>query len=93
MIAANVSINIPTNSRKILINNRIMILLLDTFAIKVASDVGICSIVRTRPNEVAQATRIKTVPDVNAVFANTLGKSLNFNSSTQIGRASCRERV
>ncbi|MPN11243.1 hypothetical protein SDC9_158544 [bioreactor metagenome] len=80
IIAARVSISIPTNRRNTLINKRTTILLSEIPKIKVAIFVGTCSIVSSLPKAVAQATKIITVPDVSAVLAKIFGKSLNLSS-------------
>lgn len=80
IIAAVVSIKVPTISKSIFINNKIIAGLDVRDCIKLAIVRGTCSIVRILPKEVAVPTMISTVAVVKAEFFKISGTSLSFNS-------------
>lgn len=80
MIAARVSINIPTINKRTVISKMMTIEFVEIDNNPSAISPGICSIVNKRPNALAVPTMISTVAVVKAESMITLGSSLNFNS-------------
>lgn len=80
IMEAIVSINMPTNNKKILIINRITIGLSEIFTKKFANFAGTCCKVSNRPKVEAKATNIKTVPEVKEDFMNVSNTSFIFIS-------------
>ncbi len=80
MMAARVSMTMPTRNRNRFMSSRMTYLLLDRASISLARTTVSCSMVRILPKAVAVLTRISTVPETRAVLAKILYRSLNLIS-------------